>query len=152
MLRTRINQAMVDAMKAKNQIALSTSRLILAAIKDHDIAARTEGNAEGITDNAIIEILTKMMKQRQESIALYEQAGRVELVDQEKKEMQFIESFLPPKLSDDEAAIIIHQTLQDLGCHSLKDMGRVMQVLRQNYASQMDFVKVGQLIKQKLAG
>lgn len=152
MLRARINQAMVDAMKSKDSIALSTSRLILAAIKDHDIAARIHGNAEGISDHDIVEILLKMIKQRQESIALYEQAGRLELMEQEKREMQFIDSFLPPRLSDYEIEKIIDGILQETQCASLKDMGKIMQILRQNYASEMDFAKASQLVKHKLSG
>lgn len=149
-LRVVIHNALKEALKERNQLAATTLRLIIAALKDQDIAARGTGNPEGISEDAILQILQKMVKQRHESIAIYEQAGRNELADQEKAEIRVIEQFLPKPLSDAEMEQIIQKTITDLGAQNIKDMGRVMAAIRTSYAGQMDFGKASEIIKNKL--
>jgi uncharacterized protein YqeY len=150
-LRTRLNDALKSAMKAKDQRAVSTVRLILAALKDRDIAARSKGKSEGIDESEILQMLQTMVKQREESIALYEQGGRLELAQQEQEEIDIIRSFLPKQLSDAEIAEAVNQVVDELGATSLKDMGRTMAVLRERYAGQMDFAKASSVVKSRLS-
>lgn len=150
MLRDDINQALKDAMKAKDARAVSTLRLILAAIKDRDIAARGEGNAEGIGDAEVMKVLETMVKQRRESIALYAKGGRQDLVEQETAEIGIIQRFLPEQMSEDEIAAAVEGAVAELGAVSLKDMGRTMAYLRERYAGRMDFAKAGALLKARL--
>lgn len=150
MLRTRLNDALKSAMRGRMQVALSTVRLILAAVKDRDIAARTQGNAEGISDAEIMDLLQKMMRQRQDAIELYERGGRVELAEQERQEMEFIQTFLPQPLSAGETEAAVQETIDDLGAAGLKDMGRVMAELRARYAGRMDFAKASAIAKARL--
>ncbi|HEX7008257.1 MAG TPA: GatB/YqeY domain-containing protein [Alphaproteobacteria bacterium] len=150
-LRTRLNDALKSAMKAKDQRAVSTVRLILAALKDRDIAARSKGKSEGIDESEILQMLQTMVKQREESIALYEQGGRLELAQQEQEEIDIIRSFLPKQLSDAEIAEAVSQVVDELGATSLKDMGRTMAVLRERYAGQMDFAKASSVVKSRLS-
>ncbi len=150
MLRERLNDRLRSAMKGREVRALSTIRLILAAIKDRDIAARGKGNAEGITDQDILQVLQTMVRQRHESIAFYEQGGRAELAEQEAEEITIIESFLPEPL--DEAATVqaIQSVVGEIGASSIKDMGRTMAILRERYAGQMDFAKASAVVKEQL--
>ena len=150
-LRTRLNDALKSAMKAKDQRAVSTVRLILAALKDRDIAARSKGKSEGIDDTEILQMLQTMVKQREDSIALYEKGGRLELAQQEQEEIDIIRSYLPKQLSDAEIADAINQVVDELGATSLKDMGRTMAVLRERYAGQMDFAKASSVVKSRLS-
>ena len=150
MLRQRLNEDLKAAMKSRDQRATSALRLILAALKDRDIAARTRGVTDGVDEAEIIDMLQKMVRQRQESIALYKQANRQELVDQEQGEINIIERFLPKKMSDSETEAAIASVIEELGAVSIKDMGRVMAALKERYAGRMDFAKVGQQVKQKL--
>jgi len=150
-LRTRLNDALKSAMKAKDQRAVSTVRLILAALKDRDIAARSKGKSEGIDDTEILQMLQTMVKQREDSIALYEKGGRLELAQQEQEEIDIIRSYLPKQLSDAEIADAINQVVDELGATSLKDMGRTMAVLRERYAGQMDFAKASSALKSRLS-
>ena len=152
MLRDRFNQAMKDAMRAKEQRTLSTVRMILAKLKDKDIEARGKGVTTGIEEAEILGMLQGMIKQRQESVALYEQGGRQELADQERAEIQVIESFMPKQMSESEALDAIKAIVAETGAASLKDMGKVMAELRARYAGQMDFGKASGLIKQQLSG
>lgn len=152
MLRTRLNEALKEAMRSKNQRAVSTVRLILAALKDRDIAARGRGVTDGIDETEIMAMLQTMIKQRQESIRLYEQGGRCELAEQEREEIVVIETFLPKQLSEAEAGQAINDLIAEIGAASVKDMGRTMAELRTRYAGRMDFAKAGVLVKQKLAG
>ncbi|NYZ13291.1 GatB/YqeY domain-containing protein [Azospirillum sp. RWY-5-1] len=152
MLRTRLNEALKEAMRSKNQRAVSTVRLILAALKDRDIAARGRGVTDGIDETEIMAMLQTMIKQRQESIRLYEQGGRCELAEQEREEIVVIETFLPKQLTEAEAGQAITDLIAEIGAASVKDMGRTMAELRARYAGRMDFAKAGVLVKQKLAG
>ncbi|WP_448190007.1 GatB/YqeY domain-containing protein [Azospirillum sp. sgz301742] len=152
MLRNRFNEAMKDAMRAKEQGTLSTVRMILAKLKDKDIEARGKGVTTGLEDSEILGMLQGMIKQRQESVALYEQGGRQELADKERAEIQVIESFLPKQMSESEAVEAIKAIIAETGAASVKDMGKVMAELRARYAGQMDFGKASGLIKQQLSG
>jgi uncharacterized protein YqeY len=150
MLRQRLNDELKAAMKSRDQRATSTLRLILAALKDRDIAARPRGVTDGVDETEIIDMLQKMVRQRQESIVLYKQGNRPELAEQEQGEINMIERFLPQKMSDTEAAMAVESVVKELGAATIKDMGRVMAALKERYAGRMDFAKVGQQVKQKL--
>jgi len=149
-MRDRINASLKEAMKAKDAPRLSTLRLINAAIKDQDIALRGEGIDTGVTDEQILSILAKMIKQRQESASTYEQAGRLELAEKERAEIKVIEEFLPRQLSEDEVQKAIAEAMKEVGAESIRDMGRIMAALKAKYAGQMDFGKVGSAVKERL--
>ncbi len=150
MLRQRLNDELKAAMKSRDQRATSTLRLILAALKDRDIAARPRGIADGVDETEIVDMLQKMVRQRQESIELYKKGNRPELVEQEQGEITMIERFLPQKMSETETAVAIESVIKELGAASIKDMGKVMAALKERYAGRMDFAKVGAQVKQKL--
>lgn len=152
MLRTQFNDALKEAMRAKDQRAVSTIRMILAGLKDRDIAARTRGVTDGIDEGEILSLLQSMVKQRNESVVLYEQGGRPELAQQEREEIAVIERFLPKQLSEEEAKAAIAAVVAEMGAASIKDMGRVMAELKARYAGQMDFSKAGPLVKAQLSG
>lgn len=152
MLRTRLNEALKEAMRSKNQRAVSTVRLILAALKDRDIAARTRGVTDGIDEAEIMALLQTMIKQRQESIRLYEQGGRCELAEQEREEIAVIETFLPKQLSEAETEQAVGDLIAETGANCVKDMGRTMAELRARFAGRMDFTRASAIVKQKLAG
>jgi uncharacterized protein YqeY len=151
MLRPAINDALKTAMKAKDQRALSTVRLILAALKDRDIAVRSTGTCDPIPDSAILEMLQKMVKQRHESIDMYSKGGRPELAQQEREEIAVIESFLPKQLGEAEMSAAVDAAIAAVGAAGIKDMGKVMAALKQEHAGVMDFAKAGGLVKQKLS-
>ena len=151
-LRNEINSAMKEAMKEKAQLRLSTLRLINAAIKDRDIAARAEGVEEGVDESEILAILGKMTRQRQESAKTYEEAGRLDLSERELSEIQVIEYFLPRQLSGDEIEIEVTKVIDEQGASSIRDMGRVMACLKERFTGQMDFGSVGPIVKKKLSG
>ena len=150
-LRSRINAAMKQAMKDKSTERLSTIRLINAAIKDRDIAARTEGKENGVGDGEVLAILAKMTKQRQESAKTYEEAGRLDLSERELSEIKVIEEFLPRQLTDDEIHAALANAIDKVGAESIRDMGKVMAALKSKYAGQMDFGAVGALVKSNLS-
>ena len=150
-LRSRINTAMKQAMKDKSAERLSTIRLINAAIKDRDIAARTEGKENGVGDGEVLAILAKMTKQRQESAKTYEEAGRLDLSERELAEIKVIEEFLPQQLTDSEIQSAISEAINEVGASSIRDMGKVMGTLKSKYAGQMDFGAVGVLVKNSLS-
>jgi len=150
-LRSRINAAMKQAMKDKSTERLSTIRLINAAIKDRDIAARTEGKENGVGDGEVLAILAKMTKQRQESAKTYEEAGRLDLSERELSEIKVIEEFLPRQLTDDEIHAALADAIDKVGAESIRDMGKVMAALKSKYAGQMDFGAVGALVKNNLS-
>ena len=150
-LRSRINAAMKQAMKDKSTERLSTIRLINAAIKDRDIAARTEGKENGVGDGEVLAILAKMTKQRQESAKTYEEAGRLDLSERELSEIKVIEEFLPRQLTDDEIQSALAEAIDKVGAESIRDMGKVMAALKSKYAGQMDFGAVGALVKSNLS-
>jgi len=150
-MREKLKVALKDAVKAQDKRRMSTLRLVQAAIKDRDIAGRTEGRDEGVSDEAILDILAKMIKQRRESAATYEQAGRLELATQENEEIAIIQDFLPAQLDEAETQAACEAVVAELGAGGLKDMGRVMGELKKRYAGQMDFGKAGGFIKAKLS-
>ena len=150
-LRNEINSAMKEAMKEKAQLRLSTLRLINAAIKDRDIAARAEGVEQGVDDSEILAILGKMTRQRQESAKTYEEAGRLDLSERELSEIQVIEYFLPRQLNGDEIEIAVTKVIDEQGASSIRDMGRVMACLKERFTGQMDFGSVGPIVKKNLS-
>ena len=150
-LRERITNGLKDAMREKDAARLSTLRLINAAIKDQDIAARGAGKTEGVDEGEILAILAKMVKQRIDSANVYEEGGRLELAEKERAEIKVIEGFLPRKLSEAEIAAAIDAAIDQTGASSIRDMGRVMGALKAAYAGQMDFGAAGALIKERLA-
>ena len=150
-LRTRITSEMKQAMKDKATARLSTLRLINAAIKDRDIAARGEGNEEGVDDTELLAILGKMVRQRQESAKAYEEAGRLDLSEREIAEISIIEEFLPRQLSDKETEDALNAAIAEVGASSIRDMGRVMSLLKANYTGQMNFGVVGPMVKERLS-
>jgi uncharacterized protein YqeY len=150
-LRTRIGDALKTAMKARDADRLSTLRLINAAIKDRDIALRGEGREDGVTDAEVLQILGKMVRQRQESARAYEEGGRLELAEKEQAEVGVIEEFLPRQLSDAEVSAAIDDAVADTGAEGIRDMGKVMGELKARYAGQMDFGAVGPMVKDRLA-
>lgn len=151
MLRSRLSDALKDAMKSKDERALTTVRLIMAALKDRDIAARGKGNTDGISEDDILSMLQSMVKQRHESIKMYEDGNRPELAQREAEEITVIKRFLPAQLSDGEMAEAIKEVLSELEASTLKDMGPVMAALKERCAGRMDFAKASALVKEKLA-
>ena len=151
-MQERIAEALKTAVKNQDKVRVSTLRLIVAAIKDRTIAARTADNGDGITDAQIMDIRAKMVKQRQEAATTYEEAGRLELAEQERAEIGVIEEFLPRRLDADEMALAVQQAIEEMEAASLKDMGKVMGALKGRYAGQMDFGQAGALVKEKLGG
>ena len=149
-MREIINEAVKDAMRSKDKLRLSTLRLINAAIKDKDIALRVEDRPDGVSSSEILQILGKMVKQRQESARAYEEGGRLELAEQELSEIKIIEEFLPRQLSEDDVAKAIQKVISSVGATSIRDMGKVMASLKEKYTGQMDFGKAGATIKKLL--
>lgn len=150
-LRERVNTGLKEAMKNKDTARLSTLRLINAAIKDKDIAARGEGAEEGVPDSEVLAILGKMAKQRQESARAYEEGGRLDLAERELSEISVIEEFLPRQLDDAEVAAAIDAAIKASGAESIRDMGKVMAQLKGKYTGQMDFGAVGPMVKDRLS-
>lgn len=150
MLRNAIPEALRAALKNQEKRAISTVRLIIAALKDRDIAARGKGNTDGIGDDEILQMLQTMMKQRHDSIEMYEKGGRLELAEQEREEITIIEGFLPQQLGDAEIGAAVDQVIAEVGAGGMKDMGNVMGALRDRYTGQMDFGKASALVKEKL--
>ncbi|HLN23083.1 MAG TPA: GatB/YqeY domain-containing protein, partial [Patescibacteria group bacterium] len=152
MLRQRLSDALKSAMLSRDVRTVSTVRLILAALKDRDIAARPRGIADGIGEDEILQMMQSMMKQRRESIALYEQGGRLELAQQEAEEIAIIERFLPVQLSADDVSEAVATVIAEIGAQGVKDMGRTMAALKERYAGQMDFTKASAVVKAQLIG
>ena len=150
MLRSQINNAYKSAMKQKETLAVSTLRLIQAAIKDRDIAARSKGNLDGIPNDEVLSLLQSMIKQRRDSIEAYEKGGRMELAQQEAEEIAIIQKFLPTQLTPEEIAIAVDRIITDVNASTLKDMGKVMSALKDQFAGQMDFAKASNVVKSKL--
>ncbi|MBL8906403.1 MAG: GatB/YqeY domain-containing protein [Rhizobiales bacterium] len=151
-LRAKISDELKAAMKVGDKLKVSTLRLIGAAIKDRDIQNRTAGPDSGVNDAQIVEVLAKMVKQRQESVAIYQQGGRPELAKQESDEIDIIQSFMPKQLSETEVKSAIAAIIQETGAQSVKDMGKVMAALKAKYAGQMDMAKAGSAVKNQLGG
>ncbi|GGE42250.1 aspartyl-tRNA amidotransferase subunit B [Agaricicola taiwanensis] len=151
MLRDMINDGLKDSMKSGDKIRLGTLRLINAAIKDRDIEARGSGRQGGISDDEVLSLLQKMVKQRQESAGIYEQAGRMELATQERDEIAVIQSFMPKPLTEDEARAAIKTAIAETGAESVRDMGRVIAALKERHAGRMDFAKASGMVKEALS-
>jgi uncharacterized protein YqeY len=149
-LRDDINNALKEAMKAKDERKISTLRLVNSTFKNADIEAR--GSGKTLSDADLLSVLQKMIKQRQESKELYEKGGRPELAQQEAEEIAIIQSYLPKQMSDDEMAKAIDDAIKETGAAGMKDMGKVIGVLRGKYAGQMDFGKASGIVKGKLGG
>ncbi len=152
MLRERLKDELKKSMLAKEQRATATLRLILAALKDRDIAARSKGQTDGIGEDEILSMLQTMIKQRRESIEMYKKGGRDELAESEGEEIAVIERFLPAQMDDAAIEAAIGKTIESVGASGLKEMGKVMAALREKYAGQMDFAKAGALAKKLLSG
>ncbi|PZA10070.1 GatB/YqeY domain-containing protein [Rhodopseudomonas palustris] len=151
MLRDDINTAVKEAMKAKDERKLSTLRMVNSTIKNADIEARGQGKPP-LSDGDLLSLLQKMIKQRQESVALYDQGGRAELADQERAEIAVIQAYLPQQMSDDEVKAAIDAIIAETGAAGIKDMGKVIGALKAKYAGQMDFGKASGLVKAALTG
>ena len=149
MIRETLSNAQKDAMRAKDAAKLSTVRLILAAIKDKDIANRGLGK-EQASDDEILQLLAKMVKQREESVKIYMEGGRPELADKEREEIAVIQGFMPEQLSDEKVREICAAVVAELGAQGLKDMGKCVAALRERYAGQMDFAKASAILKELL--
>ena len=146
-LRKKINEQFNTALKNKNKTLVSTLRLVLAGIRNRDIANRTNEKKEEINDLEIIKVLRKMKKQRQESSDLYKKGGRQELLEEEESEIKIINSFLPQQLSEEETKKICREIIKSLGASSIKDMGKIMGSLKQKYSDSIDFSKVNVIVK-----
>jgi hypothetical protein len=151
MLRNELNDALKTAMKAKDERSTSTLRMVLAGIKDKDIAARPKG-VTAIPDDEIRQLMQNMVRQRRDSIAMYEKGGRADLVQKESEEIAIIERFLPRQMGAAEIEAAVKAAIAETGAASLKDMGKVMGILKQKYAGQMDMSRVGPLVKGQLGG
>ncbi len=149
-LRTRINSAMKEAMKNKDQVALSTVRLISAALKDRDITAKANGQMDGINEGDILSMMKTMIKQRQDSAKTYRDADRPELAEREEQEIKVIEQFLPVQLSEKEVSNAIDTAIEETGASDVKDMGKVIGMMKSKYAGQIDMGIVSGMVKQKL--
>jgi len=151
MLRDDINNAVKEAMKAKDERKLSTLRMVNSTIKNADIEARGQGKPP-LSDGDLLSLLQKMIKQRQESVELYDKGGRAELADQERAEIAVIQAYLPQQMSDDEVKAAIAATISETGAAGIKDMGKVIAALKAKYAGQMDFGKASGMVKAALTG
>ena len=149
-IRKKIEDNLQLALKEKNRTVISALRLIIAGIKDKDIAFRSKDNKEGIKEDDIKQLLKKMIKQRNESIEIYKKSNRNDLLDIEKKEVQIISEFLPKQLSEEETNKICKETINKVGATSVKDMGKVMGMLKKNYADVLDFSRAGLILKNML--
>ena len=153
MLCDQINEALKTAMKAReSKIKIGTLRLMNAAIKDKDIAARSEDRCSGLSDDEVLAVLTKMVKQREDSAKTYEDAGRIELAEQERAEIEVIREFLPRQLDKAEIDAAVQEVISELEAEGLKDMGKCMGALKGKYAGAMDFGTAGAKLKKALAG
>ena len=150
-LREKINKQFNTALKSQNKTLVSTLRLVLAAIKERDIANRTSGKKEEVKDQEIIKILQKMKKQRQDAAELYKKGERPELLAAEEAEIKIVDTFLPKQLSEEETQKICKETIDSLGASSIKDIGKIMGLLKQKYSDSIDFAKVSIIVKGLLS-
>ncbi len=152
MLRETLSEAMKTAMRERDARATATIRMIMAAVKQADIEARPKGVTDGVSEEDIAGIMQKLIKQRRESVTLYAQGNRQDLVDQETAEIAIIERFLPKQIDEADMAAAIDALATELGAASIKDMGKVMGALKTKFAGQMDMARAGALAKQRLGG
>ena len=150
-MRDTLNQALKEAMRAKDERAVSTLRLILAALKDRDIAARAKSSDAGVSEDDILQMLQSMVKARRDSIAMYEKGGRLELAEREAAEIEIIQRFLPQQMSEEEIATAVRDVIQEIGADGLKQMGAVMGELRSRFAGRMDFGKASPIVRAALS-
>ena len=150
-IRCRFNAELKESMKSKNEVMTSTVRLIMAALKDRDIAARGQGKDDGLSDDEILGLLQTMVKQRKESIKMYEEGGRPELAARENAEIEVIEKFLPAQMTDAEIENALKQAIDETGAQGLKDMGKVMAVIKANYPGTIDMGKASGIVKGLLS-
>ena len=151
MLRTQLSDALKNALRGNDKRSVATVRLILAALKDRDICARGRGNTDGIDDAEILEMFQSMIKQRRDSIDMYEQGGRCELAEREQQEIEIISGFMPEQLGEDEIRGAVIDVIGELEASSLKDMGRVMAALKDRFSGRMDFGQASSVVKDNLA-
>ena len=149
-MREQLNSELKKSIINKDLTATKTIRLIIAAIKDRDIVVRTEGNQNGISEADIISLLKKMQKQREESIQLYLKGNRIDLVQSEEDEIKIIKEFLPKQMNEDEIFKIVNEVIKILDAKSIRDMGKVMNYLKENYSAKMDFGKASKFLKETL--
>ena len=149
-LRENIKNSLDTSLKKRDEVSTATLRLILAAIKDHDIQFRSKKKGEHISDEEILNLLQNMIKQRKESVKIYSDAGRTDLKKREEKEIEIIETFLPKQIKADELEQIILSSIKELDCESLKDLGKLISSLKENYPSQIDMREVADLAKKNL--
>ena len=150
MLRTQFKNELLEAMKVKDSLKVSTLRLILAAVKDRDLEARRKGNGDQISDSNILVILSKMIKQRNEAAELYTNAGRNELAESESKEIEIINTFMPKMLTKIELDKVIDDSISIVEAKSLRDLGRVISKIKEDYTGRCDFADVTQMIRKRL--
>jgi len=150
MLRAELNEALKEAMRARDDRATTTLRLALAALKDRDIAERGKGNVAGLDDGGIAALLQSMVKQRHESIRMYKEGGRDDLVRQETEEIAVLQRFLPEPMSEGEMAKAVAGAIKETNAESLKDMGRVMGLLKERFPGRMDFAHASGVVREKL--
>lgn len=150
-IRAEINARLKESLKKKDEVALATIRLILAALKDRDITARTGGKAEGITDGEILSMMQSMMKQRMEAATTYDAADRPDLAKRERAEVKVIESFMPQQLSEEEVETILRKKITELGATDIKSMGAVMGAMKAEYAGQFDMARASAIVKNLLS-
>lgn len=151
MLRTELNDALKTSLRNQEKRSVATIRLILAALKDRDICARGRGNSDGVDESEILDMFQSMIKQRRDSIAMYEQGGRCELAEREQEEIEVISRFMPEQLGDEEIRKAVADVIGDLEAKSLKDMGRVMAALKEKYSGRMDFGRASSVVKENLS-
>jgi uncharacterized protein YqeY len=151
MLRERLTSELKDAMRARNEKLLSTLRLILAALKERDIAARSDGNYSGVSDAEIVSMLQKMIKQRQQSIELYKQGNRLDLAETEEAEIAIIQAYIPEPLTEDEVKKLIQSIMVEINAQGLKDMKKVIELLKEKAGDRIDFAKASPLIRDLLS-
>lgn len=151
-IREKILGDLKDAMRAKDSLRVSTLRLIQAAIKDRDIAARAEDRCEGCPEGEVLSLLQKLVKQREESAETYENAGRLDLAERERAEADIVREYLPRPMGEKEIAEAVDQVVGELGATGLKDMGKCMGALKDRYTGRMDFSKAGAEVKSRLTG
>ncbi len=149
-MREKLNSELKKSIINKDLVATKTIRLIIAAIKDRDIVVRTEGNQNGISEGDIISLLKKMQKQREESIQLYTKGNRMDLVQSEEDEIKIIKQFLPKQMNDDEIKNLVKEAIEINDAKSIRDMGKVMSYLKDEYSTNMDFSKASKFLKETL--
>jgi uncharacterized protein YqeY len=150
-MRNELNENLKKAIKAQDKPRISTLRLINAAIKDRDIAVRSEENTEGVSEEEILVILSNMVKQRKQSITQYEEGGRIELAEREREEINIIKDFLPVQLTEEETILEINKILSVNEEYNIRDIGKVMAELKKNFNGRMDFAKASSVVKALLA-